>query len=184
MGFRRRRFGTPRRPARPPVEAINTIRKGKRGKCDACNGYIEVGDTYVKLKLGKRYATPCPTCTLQPKTSRRFHTHCVPADINAAMHFDPVVWANRNSWAPPPPAAAAAPPPKPKGYGELCLESLVVLEAALIAKAKERGLTEEMKTAFKTYQGIKARVLRPGTPAEGEVATSIAIQRLVKLVFN
>jgi len=143
-----------------------------------------VGDTYVKLKLGKRYATPCPTCTLQPKTSRRFHTACVPTDLNAAMHFDPNAWAARHTYATPPPTTQAAPPPKPKGYGELCLDSLVVLEAALVAKARERGLTEEMKTAFKTYQGIKARVLRPGTAAEGEVATSLAIQRLVKLVFN
>lgn len=64
--------------------------------------------------------------------------------------------------------------------------ALAALENALVLKAAQKPgfITPEVEKQFKTFEGIKARALRPGTADEGETATSIAIQRLVKMVYS
>lgn len=61
--------------------------------------------------------------------------------------------------------------------------ALGMLENALVARAKESGITVEMERSFLRYQKIKARAL--GTTFEGEmkVAVRLATIELVKLIF-
>jgi hypothetical protein len=90
--------------------------------------------------------------------------------------------------------AAVPPPMKPKTQSDLNLEALASLEAALVCKVKplmrlnmttkKMELPPEIEKQFKTFQGIKARVLRPGTEAEGEVALPIALKRIIDMIYN
>ena len=184
MPYGRRRYGGPRvrRSTKPAVMTSTGVQAKKRSKCAGCGQHIQVGEAFTRLRLTKRYAHPCGTCHVTPKRAKRFHPTCVPADINTAMGFDP---SAVHSAAPASRGGAVPPPPMPKTFEDVALESLVLLEAALILKVQRdrKTLTPDFEKQFKTFQGIKARVLRPGTLGEGEVATSIALQRIIKMVF-
>jgi hypothetical protein len=64
------------------------------------------------------------------------------------------------------------------------LAALAGLEAALVARARDLGITEKMKDDYETYQKIKARILRPSTDGEGAAALNVGMQKLVKLVLG
>ena len=182
MPYGRRRYGGPRvrRSTKPAVMTSTGVQAKKRSKCAGCGQPIQVGDAFTRLRLIKQHVHPCSTCHVTPKRAKRFHMTCVPTDVNTAMGFDPSV-------APTPAARGGAvpPPPLPKSFEDVALESLVLLEAALVLKVRRDRtmLTPDFEKQLKTFQGIKARVLRPGTAGEGEVATSIALQRIIKMVF-
>lgn len=74
-------------------------------------------------------------------------------------------------------------PPKPQTFADATLAAMDVLEKALALKVARVQVTPELEGAWKTYQGIKARALRPGTDAEGDTATKMALKRLLDLVF-
>lgn len=178
-GWRRKRQATPITRSDIPMPKTKS-----RRKCAACKQTLTMGEPVVRLRLKKSYQLPCTGCGHLPAKLKFFHAACVPADINRAMGYDP----NAHGHAPPPqstaPGNAVPPPPKPKSAQQLALDALVSLEAAVIARAQQKGVTDEMRAAFKQFQNIKARVLRPGTPAEGETATSIALQKIIKLVYS
>lgn len=89
--------------------------------------------------------------------------------------------------APPPrnPASNSVPPPRPAGNtaNEMLLNILPNLEAALVKKAKESGLTPDMEDAFATYRKCTALAMRPGTAGEGNAALKQALRRIIDLVF-
>lgn len=188
--FRRNRRRNPfARSAPDPIMQSTGVQAHSRATCAGCKAKIEVGEQFTRVRLRKRYAKPCVTCNVTPKRSRRFHTRCVPPDPAKFMGFDAAAHAAaqathaQQAWNQT--AHTAAPPPKPPSYEELALASLSKLEETLLAAVQQRKvkMTPELDKEFKTYQGIKSRALRPGTPAEGTTATYLAIQRLVKLVF-
>lgn len=182
--MRRRRFSKRGRTAgvREAVR-VSYLNQRRRGACKGCHSPIEAGDPIAKLTLRKIHRVPCGTCKHVPVGSKRYHVGCLPSDINAAMGYDPVARARANAHAAHTNVTAPPPPPKTQTPAEAALVALDALERFLIAKVKVKGITPEIEAQFKTYQNIKARALRPGTAAEGEVATSLALQRLVKLVF-
>jgi hypothetical protein len=150
-------------------------------KCKGCGGVIAVGEQSVRLRLKKSYRHPCATCNQTPPGAKRFHVACLPTDINAAMGY--------TGQAPVQPAynprqASAPPPPLPPSLQDLSLTAIAALEAACVAKARKMGVTPEMEKGFKTFQNIKARVLKPGTEGEGEAATTVALKRIIDLVFG
>jgi hypothetical protein len=151
--------------------------KSKR-KCAACKSHLTVGELVVRLRLKKRFQAPCSTCGHLPPKLKYFHEACAPTDINAAMGFDPNAGATVSTSG-----GAVPPPPKPVSAEDAALAALASLEHAVIIRAARKGVTPEMEKAFKTFQGIKARVLRPGTVPEGEVATHIALKRIIDLVY-
>lgn len=180
--FRRSGFGT-RRQAITRSDIPMPKTKSRR-KCAACAQILTMGEPIVRLRLKKAFQLPCSGCGHLPAKLKFFHAACVPGDINKAMGYDPN--AHGHGTTPPPSASyggAVPPPPKPKTPEQYALEALAALEQAVIARAQRQGVTKEMEAAFKQFQGIKARVLRPGTPAEGETATSIALQRIIKMVY-
>lgn len=197
----RRRFGRRHpfgaKPPRSPVKESHGVQKGRASKCATCGGRIEPGDAFIRLRLSKRWRHPCATCGTQPRAAKRFHPSCKPTDVYKAMGVNPNQQPGHMHNPPPgqpiPPSMGGAvpPPPKPKTPDELALEALVTLEAALIAKVRPKmvikdgklSMPPELEAMWKKMQGLKARVLRPGTPAEGEVATSLLIQQLVKAVY-
>lgn len=187
MYRRRNRFG--RTPRQKSGVSRSNITARKRGKCKACAGYFQQGDTIVKLRLKKYLRMPCGGCGKKPIGSKSYHPNCVPADINAAMGYDPTKHQHNT-----PAASTVAPPPKPPTALDASVAALASLEHALVLKLRDtpkawtinngkRALLPEYEKAFNTLQGLKARVLRPGTPEEGEVATSVFLQRIVKLVY-
>lgn len=183
MAYRQRfrRFGHTAAP-RTAITSSQVVVKRKT-KCKACNGEISIGQVAVKVRLKKSYRLPCTSCGHKPVGAKRFHPNCVPSDLNQAMGYDPSKHVHN---APPASRAAAVPPPpKPPSASEAAVAALAALENALVLKVRDnpRAMTPELEKAFNRLQGIKARVVRPGTPAEGEVATSLALQQLVKMVF-
>lgn len=66
---------------------------------------------------------------------------------------------------------------------EACMAALAGLENALVAVAKQNGITDDMNKSFLIYQKVKERVLRPGTDAEGRVALKMALKKLIDAVF-
>lgn len=180
--YRRRRFGRP--GAAAPIKEETRVAT-RRQRCRACQGTIAVGESSVRFMLRRQFRRPCGSCGNEPRRVKWFHTACRPADVNKAMGFNPNA---ANTYAPLPTSkqASVAPPPKPPSAEELGLQAIVTLEAALVARVREKKLpmTTDLTNAFKTFQNIKARVLRPGTPAEGEVAMNIALQHIVKLAFQ
>lgn len=177
---RRRRFAS---RAGAPAQPVRETHRGacpyKRQRCSGCRGFILAGESCVRFALAKRYRTRCDKCGAEPRGARWFHDPaCVPADVNKAMGYDPV---NVNPSAAVP---SAAPPPKVLNARDLQLEALVHLEAAVVAKARERGVTPEMEKAFKTFSAIKARVLRPTTVEEGDVSVTMALKRIIDLVYT
>jgi hypothetical protein len=151
----------------------------RKSTCRHCGQAIAKGDTATRLRLKKRFQQPCTGCGHKPAKLKYFHTACCPTDINLAMGYDPAMHAGA-----PSATCSAPPPPKPKTLEDINLEALASLEAAVVAKAQKRGVTPEMEKAFKTFQNIKARVLRPGTPGEGEAAINVALKRIIDLVFG
>jgi hypothetical protein len=183
--YRRRRFrhtfgGSAPRASKPAISQKQVMPK-KRRKCKACLGWINPGETAVKLRLASRYRhVACTTCHQKPAGTKIFHQGCVPTDVNAAMGFDPALHAVR------PAAHAVAPPSKPPDPHEAALAALAALQHALVLRAARKGdaFVKQIEGQFKTVLNLQARAVRPGTPAEGETATSVALQRIVKLVFD
>lgn len=191
MAYRRRSsfFGGPRRRVREAVTR-STLTARKRGRCKYCKAWFNAGDQIVKLRLKKPFRAPCTGCGAKPTGSKQFHPNCVPQDINKAMGYDPTLHAHQAS----PHVHSVAPPPKPPSPAEAGLAALASLEQFLVLRLRndpkawvikdgKRVLTPEWEKSFSRLQGIKSRVLRPGTPEEGDVATSIALQQLVKMAF-
>jgi hypothetical protein len=172
-----------RRSAAPAV-TVKTVFPKRAGKCAGCHGRIDPGTEARQLRLGKKYRATCTGCGRVPVGKKKYHISCLPADVNKAMGFDPNKFQVPNPYAAPQPAAKVAPPPKPPTFEDLALASLLALEKALAFKKIPANKVDEVEKALAKYKNIKARALRPGTPAEGEVATSLAIQQLVKLVFT
>lgn len=100
---------------------------------------------------------------------------------------------------------AVPPPPKPKSAEDLTLEAVASLEKAVIAQMTQRkkpmpghdpvrckgnraaGVAPQpcaVCAEFNKWQGIKQRILRPGTPGEGDAALLVGLQRLVKLALS
>lgn len=179
MAYRRSRFGA---TARKSAVTHSRVMLPKRRKCKGCGVMIEPGEYVTRLRLKKHLATPCVTCGHKLTKVKVFHDACVPRDLNQAMGYDPSKFTG-HTYAPA--ANVVPPPPKPPTAQDAALAAITALEAALVAKLRNNpaGLTPELKKNFETLQGIKARVARPGTAQEGEVATSLALQRLVKMVF-
>lgn len=69
------------------------------------------------------------------------------------------------------------------GADDALFAALVVLENALVAKAKERGLTEEMRGEYLIYKKCLALALAPGTPGEGRNALAMAIKKILNIVL-
>ena len=196
MAYRRRRFGTHRAGPRQPRAAIKEtvmvydkvvtdkvtgIAKPRTQLCSGCTIPIKGGDRCVRFMLSKRYRVPCTSCHNEPKRSRWYHEHCRPTDVNKAMGFDPTnlnpgVHVHR---------PAAPPPPMPKGSKELRIESILAFEAALRAGMRDRSIpkTETLDKQLNQLSGIKERILRGTTEAEGEAATNVALKRLIDIVF-
>lgn len=179
----RRRFG-----AHSAVTQSTCVLK-RKSKCRGCGHSMNVGETATRLRLKKSIAANgCPSCSRKLVKLKNFHPACCPADINKAMGYDPAAHTASTN-----PHASCPPPPKPKTSQDLDLEALATLEAALLARVRPKmrmnplthkmELPPDIEKAFKTFQNIKARVLRPGTPGEGEAATNVAIKRIVDLVF-
>lgn len=173
---------------------MQTVVLKRKTKCRACLQAMAAGETAVRLRLKKSIAAVgCPTCSRKLVKLKNFHTTCAPVDINKAMGYD----ASAHQHVPTPGApdtSSVPPPPKPKSQQDLNLEALASLEAALVCKVKpllklnpttrKMELPPDVEKQFKTLQGIKARVLRPGTEAEGEVALPIALKRIIDMVYN
>jgi hypothetical protein len=186
--YRRRsnRF-RPTRTTKPAILESTGVQAGRKSKCAGCGSAINVGETFLRLRLRLRFAVACATCSHVPKRAKRYHTACRPTDVNAAMGYDPSKHA-----APPPfghvpqrPSGAVPPPPKPPTPEEVTLVAIAQLEAALVAqlRGRQKAMTPALEKEFKTFQGIKARALRPGTPGEEQNAMSLSLQRLIKMVF-
>lgn len=178
---RSRRFGRAPRAAVTRSDIPMPKLKSRR-KCASCGQILTTGEAVVRLRLKKLFQQPCTVCSHKPTKLKFFHAACCPPDINAAMGYDPnVVNAAPQT---PRPGAPVAPPPKPQTPEDAALAALVSLEHALKIKAsKMRVIPPDLEAKFKTFQGIKARVLRPGSPAEGETATALALKRIVDMVF-
>lgn len=177
MSRYRNRYYTRRRAAATPV-VVREILATRKGHCKACSGTFLPGEPIVKLRLKKAYRGGCTTCGHKLLGVKSYHSRCQPADANAAMGFDPSVNPGSHN-------GACAPPPKPPTFEDAALAALAALEHALVIKVSRTrgGVTPELEAKFKTFQNIKARVLRPGTPAEGEVATHLALRKIIELVF-
>lgn len=186
MAYGRRRrsfgFGSGRRTGSPV--STSQLAARKRGRCAACRQFFEKGNTIHVVKLKKRFRTL--SCGHSLKGTKKFHTHCAPPDPVAAMGFDP---AKAGAFVPPATQSGAVPPPpKPMGHEDLALAALLAVETAIKARAKEVKRVdpkqyEEIASAFKTFQGIKARALRPGTEHEGTTAMKLALRKGLDIVF-
>lgn len=163
-----------------------------RRKCAVCKTHLSVGESIVRLRLKKQYQMPCSTCGTKPGKLKFFHPTCCPSDINKAMGYD--ANAGQQTPADVPTHHSVPPPPKPPTAEEALVTSIAGLENALILKLRatpaawelrdgKRKLKPEIEKAFETFQGIKARVLRGSTEGEIHAATSLALQRVIKLVF-
>jgi hypothetical protein len=111
----------------------------------------------------------------------------MPGDINKAMGFDPTAHQHATvspSYVPPP-SHACAPPPKPKSMQDLQIEGLLVLEGALAAGFREGKIPKNDATnkAVGTLNGIKARIIKPGSQGEQDAAINVALKKIVDLVF-
>jgi hypothetical protein len=160
---------------------VKTVFPKRAGKCAGCKQRIEPGAEARQVRLGKRFRLACTGCGKVPVGKKKFHPTCVPADLNKTMGYDPSRFVTAPVYTAP--THAVAPPPKPPTFDELALASLLALEKAMAFKQVSAKNAPAVRDALAKYQKIKARALRPGTPGEGEVATSLAIQQLVKLVF-
>lgn len=185
MYRRRNRFGG--RPQKVAIEAQPKIAT-KRQRCSGCTVFITPGESCTRFVLRKQYRRPCVSCGNEPRRSRWYHEHCKPADIDAvnkAMGYNPTAAHVHDPVGTAPPVNSAA-PPKPVSAKDLTINALSQLEAALVAQLRERSvpLTPELAKAFKTFQGIKGHVLRPGNVNEEHVATKNALKRIIDMAWN
>ncbi len=159
----------------------------KKGTCKACLAPFAIGDTVVRLRLKKHLRTPCTTCSHKLLGVRWYHEACVPADPEAAMGYVPhAAPPAPDPYAPPVNRGGAVPPPpKPPTPEEAALLALAACEKAIMIRAAAfpKSVTDEVEAKFKTYQNLKARALRPGTPAEGATALKLALTHCIKLTF-
>lgn len=180
MYRRRKRFGQ-------GAVLQSTLTAKRKAKCRACHLTFEKGDTVIRLRLRKSFRQPCVTCGHKLLGVRWYHTACVPADLEKAMGWDPNA---KQHAAPPPPTPSAAhqvpPPPKPQTARDAQLGALLAIENALSRRLAEQPALQqnvELAAALKTYNGCKARALRPGTPPEGVVALKMALKRALDIVL-
>lgn len=79
-------------------------------------------------------------------------------------------------------------------FDDAKVAALLALENALVIKAKERGITDDMRTAFVVYQKVKAKVLTPPDPSasaaeqqgvvvEASSALKLALRKLLDMLF-
>lgn len=158
----------------------------KRTRCAGCSNFIEPGTPFTRLRLRPDLARPCSVCSVAPKKSKRFHPSCTPADDAGkckAMHYDPTK-APAPAAPPPTQGRTVAPPPLPPTVEDQQLAALNAIVACIKTRCgKNPALIAELAPDFKTFQGISARALRPGTSEEGVVAIKMALIRALKLVF-
>lgn len=186
MPYRRRgrRFGTNK-----GAVLQSSLTAKRKAKCRGCHQTFEAGDAVVRLRLRKNFRKPCVTCNHKLLGVRWYHPQCVPVDINKAMGYDPYATHTATHTAPPvapPSSTVAAPPPKPQTAQDAQLAALLAIENALKRRLAENPALKknaELDAALKTYNGCKARALRPSTPAEGIVALKMALKRALDIVF-
>jgi len=182
MARRRNRFGFGRSSGSSAPVTTRQQPARKRGRCAACRSFFEQGEIISVLKLKKRFRLL--SCGHTLTGTKKFHSACVPPDPVLAMGYDP---AKAGAYVPPPPPSAAhnvAPPAKPVTADDAALAALVAIETAIKAACRNNPAhVAEIAKLFKTYQGLKARALRPGTPEEGVTAMKIAIKKALDLVF-
>lgn len=188
----RRHYGGRRRSVKLPVTSRQVTPK-KDKKCDACKGVIQAGELSIQLRLRKNLAGPCTCCHRNLRKTKRYHLNCAPLDANAAMGYV-APGAQTGSFSsgqgaysgatppPPPPRSAPMPPPRPVTPQETMMAAFAAFEQAIITRCQRvpGAKTKELADAFKRYQGIKARALRPGTEAEGETAARLALIQILK----
>lgn len=197
---RRRRFGTRSRTAVTSSTLTLGTRTDKRTgrekhfKCKACKARLMPGDNVIRLRLKKIYQQPCLTCGHKPTKLKYFHVACAPQDINKAMGFD-LNAANAaaqnaalggNMPDPGRHAHQVAPPPKPQTALDAVMSALVGVENALKRRIAENPALQrdvELAALLKTYNGCKARFLRPGTDKEGDVAMKMTLKKCIDIVF-
>lgn len=79
-------------------------------------------------------------------------------------------------------------------FDDAKVAALLALENALVIKAKERGITDDMRTAFVVYQKVKAKVLTPPDPTasaaerdgavvEANSALKLSLRKLLDMLF-
>jgi hypothetical protein len=186
MPRRRHMWGGARRTrgsrAAVTSSAVPMPKTKSRRKCAACGVHLTLGEAVVRLRLKKQYQVPCSVCSHRPAKLKFFHAACAPADINKAMGYD----ANAVAAAGGTPPTTAAPPPKPMSAADAALAALAAIDKAIGRKiAENRALQNDpaFQATFKTYQGCKARALRPGTDQEGQVAMKMAVKKVLDLIF-
>lgn len=196
--YRRRRFGGGGGRQRTAVTRsdIPMPKTKSKRKCAACKGTLTMGEAVIRLRLKKSHQHPCASCGHKPAKLKYFHASCDPGDVNKAMGYDPAAHAAATGQHHSAPSGGAVPPPpKPPTATESLIMSLASLEGALKLKLRDtpsawhvvngkRVLKPEIEKEFTTFQGIKARVLRGSTDGEVHAATSIGLQRVIKMIFN
>src|SRR6185369_8293943 len=174
---RRRRFG--RRRGAASAVTLSTVVLKRKSKCRGCGQTLNVGETCSRLRLKKAIAVVgCVTCSRRLVKLKNYHTACCPADINKAMGYDPAAHNHGNVTY-----TAAPPPPKPKTTADLKIDALLTIEAALVAGIRDRSVPRgnvvkvvdgkpvtELDVELAKINNLKARIVRPGTPAEGDTA--------------
>ena len=180
FAYRRRRFG---RGAAAVTQSTTVLKR--KAKCRACGGHLSKGDTVTRLRLKKKHQVPCGSCGHKPAKLKYYHTACTPADINKAMGYDP---AAASQYVPPPPSSSqhqVPPPPKPLTPEEAQLIAINATIEAVKARCRNNPkIQAQLAPDFKTFSGLTARALRPGTPEEGVVAMKFALKRAIDLAFN
>jgi len=136
----------------------------KGGRCSACRGRYEVGDTVTIVKT-KRRVYHSATCV--PANAGQ-----VPVAGGAAVIAntpDAVVKALSSRWT----------------VGEAKMVAILALENSLVVVAQNRpgGITPEMEKSFDRYNKLKGMAMRPGSDNEGNMAVRLAILEVVKTVF-
>jgi len=146
--MRRRRVRTPKSDIRVKVKPAK-----RPGTCTGCHDRFYSGDeiTYVTRRI------------------RRYHAHCVPADVHVST---------------PGAAPRPAPAPLPSTPAEAASVAMLALENALVVRARKEGITPEMEKAFVRYQKLKALALNAGAADnEAKSALRLSFIDIVKLVF-
>lgn len=75
--------------------------------------------------------------------------------------------------------SAVAPTAK---FEDAFLTWLEATENLMVSKAREFGVTDEMRGDFATYNKCKALLVRPGTDGEGRAALIASIKRILTII--
>lgn len=62
------------------------------------------------------------------------------------------------------------------------LAAMDALEEAVLTQARAVGVSDEVEKKWERYQKVKEYALRPGTPAEGQVAWRRALLEMTELI--